>query len=111
MSRTFSAAQRKDIAEAQQHASELLDLFRAWVPKRRATVRQLRDIASELRSVSQGVNAGRFVGTLICLYSTSAKTLLKPYLIKFCKQLKRDAYCSSAMCEARWHVLFTVIES
>ena len=74
---SFSAAQQEEIADAQRHAGELLELFRAWVPKRRATVRQLRGIADELRSVSTGVNAGRFVGTL--LESRCEKTGLRGF--------------------------------
>ena len=53
----------KEIAEAQAHAKDLLELFKAWIPKRKATIRQLREIANELDKVSQDVNIAKWTGT------------------------------------------------
>lgn len=53
----------KEVEEAQAHAKELLELFRAWVPKRKATVREIREVAKELDQVSKNVNVAKLTGT------------------------------------------------
>ena len=51
------------VEEAQDHARELLELFKAWVPKRKATIKEIREIAEELHTVSKNVNAAKLTGT------------------------------------------------
>ena len=59
---SFSQAEQDEIEKAQVRAKELLELFKGWVVKRKATVNQLRVIAEELRYVRTNVTAGKWVG-------------------------------------------------